>query len=113
MGLRSSGGQDSQGLKAEPWRGRGLGRQEGDSHEDMERPPEDGMSEEACEPHPEDVWDLEGHKGTVGWGSGWILGGRRPLPRPCPRLTSKIRMITAPMTVTSSPTSRMPSWGLT
>lgn len=40
-------------------------------------------------------------------------GGRQPLPRPCPRLTSNIRMITAPMTVTSSPPSRMPSWGVT
>lgn len=84
LGLRSSRGQDSQGLKAEPKQGKGLGREEGDSHEDVERPPEDRMSEEACEPHPEDVWDLEGHKGTVGWGSGWILGGQTAPPQTLP-----------------------------
>ena len=56
----------------------GIGGEQGDSHEDVEWPPEDGLSKEASDPHPEDVWNLErgqeDTKALVDWGSGWIPG---------------------------------------
>lgn len=56
----------------------GIGGEEGDSHEDVKRPPKDGLSKEASDPHPEDVWNLERGQGDTkalaAWGSGWIPG---------------------------------------
>lgn len=78
----------------------------------MEWPPENCLSEVARGADSDDVWDL-GKDGKTkrkyliqfNTGPRWIVVSQTPL-----LLTSRSRITTAPVTVTSSPTSRMLSW---
>jgi hypothetical protein len=78
----------------------------------MEWAPKNCLSKVARGTNSEDVWDLgkdDKAKNNIDCNSVWDLG-ELLYPETPMLLTSRSRIITAPMTVTNSPTSRILSW---